>query len=311
MKAFSGQWRMVGGVFTTLALGVALLVLVFGAMLGLASMVPILGRIPIEIQIACAAIVLLAAFLMARMMSERKRAIAAFRRFGGALGGVSPASGDEKSRGLPPQAMEELRQRCGELRGEPGKWWQRLEESLVCYTGADGRKAWYLSRGCEEVLPEEEMIAPFYHYSFHQAVPAVLTALGLLATFTAILSALSQLVYNPQLQGSPVSGIDRLINGLAGKFLTSIVALLLSVLYTFLEKKVCERRLRAEYASLIYAVRRRLPFLSPLQVLVDIRQSLTPPPAAAAEPWEPPAAELEEAAEELEPEPRTAGDVAQ
>jgi hypothetical protein len=167
-------------------------------------------------------------------------------------------------------------------------------------------------------LPEEEMIAPFYHFSFHQAVPAVLTALGLLATFTAILSALSQLVYNPQLQGSPVSGIDKLINGLAGKFLTSIVALLLSVLYTFLEKKVCERRLRAEYASLIYAVRRRLPFLSPLQVLVDIRQSLAPPPAAAMETWEPPVAAQEplvevseEASEELEPEPRTAGDVAQ
>jgi hypothetical protein len=317
MTGFAGQWRMVQGVLATIALGVALLVLAFGAILGLGSMVPILGKIPVEIQAACAAILLLAGFLMTRMMAERRRAITAFRKFSGILGAVPPAAGEEPGRALPPQRMEELRQRFGELRGEPAKWWQRLEEALVCYPSPDGRRGWYLSRSCEEVLPEEEMISPYYHFSFHQAVPAVLTALGLLATFTAILAALSQLVYNPQVQGSPVSGIDRLINGLAGKFLSSIVALLLSVIYTFLEKKVCERRLRAEYASLMYALRRRLPLLSPLQVLIDIRQSLAPPVTAAMEAWEPPveaqepAPVVEEEAIELESQPRAAGDVAQ
>ena len=70
----------------------------------------------------------------------------------------------------------------------------------------------------------------------------ILTALGLLATFIAILQGLAGVTYNEADPLHPISGIDTLINGLAGKFLSSILALLLSVLFTVIERKISERQ---------------------------------------------------------------------
>jgi hypothetical protein len=59
-------------------------------------------------------------------------------------------------------------------------------------------------------------------------------------TFIAILFALEGV--NVQMKGGAeiVEGIGTLINGLAGKFLSSIVALFLAVSFSIVEKKLCE-----------------------------------------------------------------------
>jgi hypothetical protein len=55
------------------------------------------------------------------------------------------------------------------------------------------------------------------------AVPGLLTGAGLTLTFVAILVALKSVSYNEGHANEPISGIANLINGLSGKFLSSIV----------------------------------------------------------------------------------------
>jgi ABC-type transporter Mla subunit MlaD len=71
---------------------------------------------------------------------------------------------------------------------------------------------------------------------------------------------------------SPVSGMPDLINGLSGKFLISIIALLLSILFTLYEKQAA-RALRSKYEQLITAVSNTIPYLSPSRILLDIQRS--------------------------------------
>ena len=140
------------------------------------------------------------------------------------------------------------------------------------YSSASGHQGWFVTRPIEECLSEHSVLDEFYHSDFHQAVPGILTSLGLLATFIAILQALAGVSYNAGDPAHAVSGIDQLINGLSGKFLSSIVALVLSVVFTLLEKKVCDRQLTRSYAALIKRCGDVFPFLTQTRILLDIQR---------------------------------------
>ena len=99
----------------------------------------------------------------------------------------------------------------------------------------------------------------------------MLTGAGLTLTFIAILWALYGVHYDKANTVDPISGIDVLINGLSGKFLSSIVALLLSILFTLYEKSAA-RRLRTRYERMIAAVGEAIPDLPPSRILLDIRR---------------------------------------
>ena len=240
------------------------------------SMSPFLGKIPLEIQLFCGALVVFAAGLMIRMLAERRRASQAMDQFVTAIASVPPASREERMYGLDDVRIDDIYRRAEALTGSPREWWQSLEETLEFYTGPDGRAGWFLTRPVAETLPEHALITPFYHSSFHQAVPAILTALGLLGTFTAILLALSGVSYNAADAARPVTGIDGLINGLAGKFLSSIVALLASLIFTFVEKKACERSFEHRHAALVQRIGKLFPLLTQTRILLDIQRSLVP-----------------------------------
>jgi hypothetical protein len=235
---------------------------------------PLLNRIPPEILAACAVILVLSVVLLWRMLRERGRVLAELRTFRAMLSSVPPNAAEQRQRGLPTERIEGLRTRANALSGPPARWWDAIEGSLVYYRGIDGHPGWFVDRRGDEVLSLEDVVLPSYQVSFHHAVPSVLTALGLMATFTAILMALAGVSYDAHTPGAPVLGIEGLINGLSGKFLSSIVALILSVIHTFIEKLACERAFRREYSDLMDTFRKRFPVLRPLQVLLDIREGL-------------------------------------
>jgi hypothetical protein len=97
-------------------------------------------------------------------------------------------------------------------------------------------KAGFSGRSLREVLPES-LIKSHFNFGKYAAFPGILTGLGLMMTFLAILLALMGVSYNKSNPLEPVHGIDVLINGLSGKFLSSIVALALSVWFTLAERK--------------------------------------------------------------------------
>ena len=250
--------------------------MVFGALLVPFFLWSLLGSavsaVPAGIQVACATLIGLAVALAVLMIRERNRALGAMQAFQAIFKGVTPGSVSERTSGLSPSKLSDIRRRAALLKATHAEWWRSIDESLEQYTGPDGQEGWFVTRPIAESLPAEQVLTPFYHFAFHASVPGILTALGLLATFVSILLALSGVTYSPGNLAQPVSGIDSLINGLSGKFLCSIVALILSVLFTFLEKKVCERQIFEAYHQVIERCREVFPYLTQARILLDIQR---------------------------------------
>ena len=296
------DFRLVAGSFGLIAQGIAWSSVFIAVLFAVSKMPSLFQRIPPEIQFACELLAALAIVLLFRMLVERRRALRACAQLADALAPFHAGTREERITGISPDRLERIRTSCNSLIGGPREWWQALDEALEYYESPGAQGGWFITRPVQEILPDEELVEPFYHASFHQAVPGILTALGLLATFSAILIALSGVSYNAANTAQPIAGIDTLINGLAGKFLSSIIALILSMIFTFVEKKVCERQIFQRADALRSRIRHIFPFLSQTRILLDLQRialaasfetipETEPRPVAAAEPVLPGAAE--------------------
>lgn len=100
--------------------------------------------------------------------------------------------------------------------------------------------AWFLdprvfnTRSAGEFFTLDLMLSNRLNLAFYNQLPGVITGMGLLLTFLAILIGLSRL----HADGSQILGIQGLINGLAGKFLTSVVGLICANVFVLIEKSV-------------------------------------------------------------------------
>lgn len=144
--------------------------------------------------------------------------------------------------------------------------WEEFKETVLREEkGETGEKRIFNTRPAAEFFPPAELEQ---HVSaYHRLMPAALTSLGLLGTFLALLIGLHdvhvhtekaslsptirQTAIEPSSQTEPLSGgqslssqppqvvegIDKLVNSLSGKFLSSIVALLFSVMYALWEAR--------------------------------------------------------------------------
>jgi hypothetical protein len=103
--------------------------------------------------------------------------------------------------------------------------------------------AWFLEptvsteRSAADHLSFAALCATRLNVRFYQQLPSFLTGLGLMFTFLAILIGLSKLHAN----GTQIEGIQGLINGLAGKFVTSVVGLACANGFMLLEKSLWYR----------------------------------------------------------------------
>jgi hypothetical protein len=191
-------------------------------------------------------------------------------------------AGTERGRGLDPALFEEVRDLCGSL-PEPCKtWWLSIEENVVTYASPGGDLGCYLGTPPREILPEESVSERYYHGSFYQAVPGILTGLGLMLTFISILVALTGLHVSVANDTETVVGIKELIEGLAGKFVSSIIGLALSIAFVLIERKWCERRLSNAYEDLLEATAKLIPAITPTRIQLDV-QALAARQAASIE----------------------------
>ncbi|NGZ97004.1 MAG: hypothetical protein CV089_12955 [Nitrospira sp. WS110] len=123
------------------------------------------------------------------------------------------------------------------LRAEPAlaKDWCSYRKTL-----AVEQSAWFLEpsvhsqRSATDFFSFEVLCANQFNMRFYRQLPSFLTGVGLLFTFIAILIGLSKLHAN----GLHIEGIQGLINGLSGKFVTSIVGLASANAFTLLEHSV-------------------------------------------------------------------------
>ncbi|MEQ1654789.1 MAG: hypothetical protein ABL960_03745 [Nitrospira sp.] len=116
--------------------------------------------------------------------------------------------------------------------------WKQYRKTLVTE-----QVAWYIeprifsSRSAQELFSLETIFRGKLNLAWYQQVPSLLTGIGLLLTFIALLIGLSKL----HADGHGIAGIQGLINGLAGKFLTSIVGLVCATAFTLIEKPLMFR----------------------------------------------------------------------
>jgi hypothetical protein len=110
-------------------------------------------------------------------------------------------------------------------------------------TFAVEQSAWFLEptvaaqKSAAEFFSFEACMAQYLNVGFYRQLPSFLTGIGLLFTFLAILIGLSKLHAN----GSQIEGIQGLINGLSGKFVTSVAGLACANAFSILETSVWYR----------------------------------------------------------------------
>ncbi len=188
-----------------------------------------------------------------------------------ALRSVSSSNQSQRRDGLPLEVLDGVRSRCERLDEVPRGWWAAVDAHIEHYTSPQDVEGWFLTEKPRQILPYEVVIGKRFHAAIFGAFPGLLTGAGLTLTFIAILWALYGVHYDKANTVDPISGIDVLINGLSGKFLSSIVALLLSIFFTLFEKSAV-RGLRTRYEQLIAAVGEAIPDLPPSRILLDIRR---------------------------------------
>jgi hypothetical protein len=103
---------------------------------------------------------------------------------------VPPPSYDDRRNGLALEHLDRLRQTCSALDGVEQRWWNRIEPNIQPYSSPGGREGWFAVAPFREVLSEQDLEVG-YHGGLYQSVPGVLTGLGLLGTFTALLVGLT------------------------------------------------------------------------------------------------------------------------
>jgi hypothetical protein len=185
------------------------------------------------------------------MIAQCIRTLGNIRQIRKPLSEIPPLKRNERRNGLPLEKLEKIRSKLDVLPSPVKRWWWAIDDSIEKYTSPSGQEGWFLLDEPRKLLPEDTVIDRYYHSSFYSAVPGVLTGLGLLATFIAILVALMGVHVDVKQGTETVTGIRDLIEGLSGKFLSSIVALFLSFIFTLIERKLCERKLSIAYHNFI------------------------------------------------------------
>ena len=157
--------------------------------------------------------------------------------------------------------------------------WKQYRKTLI-----SEQVAWYIeprifsSRSAQDLFSLDTVFRGQLNLAWYQQVPSLLTGIGLLFTFIALLVGLSKL----HADGHAIAGIQGLINGLAGKFLTSIVGLVCSTLFTLLEKPLLFRLLSAHQHCI-----HLIDDLFPRKTLEQILEGMTGPsrrPASSEQP---------------------------
>src|SRR6187402_211647 len=229
-----------------------------------------LRLLPLPIKIGTPLVALVAFGSAGKLYFSTRRILGQMSSFRAFLSG-SAGSGDSHHTGASPADFDRLRTQGSQLPEPTAGWWHRCEDAAEPYRGAEGQEGYFLTDPSNEVLPYESLTSSL-RKDVYRSLPGVLTGAGLTLTFIAILTALYGVHYDKANTVEPITGIDILINGLSGKFLSSVIALLCSIGFTFFEHSQ-SARLRKGYTETITTLRGVIPRLTTARILLDIRKS--------------------------------------
>jgi uncharacterized protein YukE len=235
------------------------------------SLLAFLQGLPIVIQVGCAGLLTSTLAFAIALWRSSSKLTGELREFA-AIFDDHQVTEMGQQQGMVLERLDSLRVKADSLKGLRASWWHRLTPNIEAYTGTAEDEAFFLVESPRDLLAYDWTVGRNFNGPLFSVIPGILTGVGLMLTFLAILIALVNVHYDKSNTIEPITGIDALINGLSGKFTSSILALSLSILFTFYEKDRI-RRVRAAYEGVLAAVSRAIPTLSSSRILLDIRKS--------------------------------------
>lgn len=148
-----------------------------------------------------------------------------------------------------------------------GHAWQEFSEGIQVYPL--GSTQLVNTYQAEDFFTSNTLVKPFALPLSH--VSGIYTSTGLLFTFIALGSGMSSLIYKAA--GSPIEGLKPFINGLSGKFVTSIIGLVVALLVDRLIRKD-EHAMEEDLADIIYQLNRRVQRLTSQSILTEMNASI-------------------------------------
>jgi hypothetical protein len=115
--------------------------------------------------------------------------------------------------------------------------WHNFDMQMLGQSNAEGQQHMWGTESAASAFNATTVIEPRLNQSFFAAVPGMVTGIGLLCTFVAILVALLDV----RLVEGQFQGLDNLISGLSGKFLSSIAALFAATCFLAVEQLAVAR----------------------------------------------------------------------
>lgn len=169
--------------------------------------------------------------------------------------------------GVPQEDSEKLNR----LFDEAGlnRCWQDFSVLLVRRRGTDDRDYFLATASAKESFSEDATIGHRLNLELYNSLPSIITGVGLLFTFVAILIALLDV----RLVNNRVQGIELLIQGLSGKFVSSIAALVMATVYIW-RQKAFYHHLAKSRAELVRAIDGLFPRLTTARLLEESRQQI-------------------------------------
>ena len=144
--------------------------------------------------------------------------------------------------------------------------WNEFKETLITDESGPQSRI-YNTRQAEEFFSEDEIVSRSMHPRFFRAVPGLLTSIGLLATFVAILLGLGRI----GMTGESIEGIDGFINALSAKFASSVIALMLAIVFTLMETRVLQDA-HLRYQKFCQALDSVFPRKTTEELLISLRK---------------------------------------
>jgi hypothetical protein len=123
--------------------------------------------------------------------------------------------------------------------------WSEFDETVI-RDDSEEKVQIFNTKSISAFLRKEEILERHLTAAFNRKVPGILTSLGLLFTFLFIVFGLMEVHF----EGKQVVGIDKLISGLSAKFQSSVLAIFLATIFTFIEHSTL-RAVERQYQELI------------------------------------------------------------
>lgn len=123
--------------------------------------------------------------------------------------------------------------------------WSEFDETVI-RDDSEEKIQIFNTKSISAFLRKEEILDRHLAASFNRKVPGILTSLGLLFTFLFIVFGLMEVHFLDK----QVVGIDKLISGLSAKFQSSVLAIFLATIFTFIEHSAV-RAVERQYQDLI------------------------------------------------------------